>query len=148
MRRHPSLHPLSDDHHQGLVQARHLNRVGTPEAKLTPNETGLGFLEFWSKEGQTHFRKEEELLLPLYSRFGNINSVAIINMLLQHVEIRGRAQALRLALQAGNELPLESMRELGKLLVDHIQHEERLVFPMIEAAVPEEMLLTLGEFTL
>ena len=36
------------------------------------------------------------------------------------------------------------MNELGELLETHIRKEERIIFPMIEEALPEEKLQELG----
>jgi hemerythrin-like domain-containing protein len=68
MKRHPNLRPFSDDHHQGLVNARRLKRAASGEE---PNATNAAhdFLEFWRRDTSLHFRKEEEVLLPVLARY-------------------------------------------------------------------------------
>lgn len=79
MKRHPSLQSLSEDHHYGLVQARHL-----------------------------------------------------------------LAADLARALERGNALDIDRIRSLGERFDEHIRLEERVIFPLIEEAVPEEELVELA----
>ena len=66
MKRAPELRTLSEDHHHGLVQARRLQRA----TEATSAEAAAkGFLEFWRKDTAIHFRKEEEILLPVMARY-------------------------------------------------------------------------------
>ena len=46
MKRHPSLTAFSDDHHQGLVHARHLRKAASGEGDNSA-DTARNFLEFW-----------------------------------------------------------------------------------------------------
>ena len=69
MKRHPSLGPFSDDHHQGLVNARRLRRAASGEGGNTAS-TARDFLDFWQSDTSLHFRKEEEVLLPVLARYG------------------------------------------------------------------------------
>jgi iron-sulfur cluster repair protein YtfE (RIC family) len=38
------------------------------------------------------------------------------------------------------------MHQLGEMLDDHIRKEERVIFPMIEDALPEDVLMELGPY--
>ena len=69
MKRHPSLRPFSDDHHQGLVNARQLRKAASGEEPYAAN-TARNFLDFWQRDTSHHFRKEEEVLLPVLARHG------------------------------------------------------------------------------
>ena len=73
MKRHPSLRPFSDDHHQGLVNARRLKRAASGEEPHAAN-IARDFLEFWRRDTSLHFRKEEEVLLPVLPRYGAISA--------------------------------------------------------------------------
>jgi hemerythrin-like domain-containing protein len=87
-----------------------------------------------------HFRKEEEVLLPVLARYGgDLGEQPILQMLTQHVLIRG------LAMQLSDELEQDKIREdtlrnLGEKLEAHIRLEEREVFPLIEQTLPEHAL--------
>ena len=61
-------------------------------------------------------------------------------MLTEHVDLRRRGQDL----EAGADVAPEALRELGERLERHIRFEERELFPMIEAALPDDELERLG----
>ena len=137
MKRHPDLRTFSDDHHQGLVQARRLRRAGV---EGEPVDVARAFLAFWRRDTSLHFRKEEEVLLPVLARYGgDLSQGPVVEMIIQHARIRG------LAMQLGDELEREEIREetlrnLGEQLEAHIRLEEREVFPMIEGTLPDHAL--------
>jgi hemerythrin-like domain-containing protein len=98
------------------------------------------FLDFWRRDARRHFRIEEELLLPAYARHGSADEEAVVRVLTDHVELR-RAGA---DLEAGLPEGLASLHRLGERLESHIRHEERVLFPRIEEALPDEELAQLG----
>jgi hypothetical protein len=65
-------------------------------------------------------------------------------MLVEHVRIR--AAALRLERDPQPELA--PLRELGAMLERHVRLEEREVFPLIEAAMPEADAERLAELVM
>jgi hemerythrin-like domain-containing protein len=139
MKRHPSLRPFSDDHHQGLVNARRLRKAASGEEPDATN-AARDFLEFWRRDTSLHFRKEEEVLLPVLARYaGDLDERSVLQMLAQHTRIRG------LAMQLSDELEQDRVREdtlrnLGEHLEAHIRLEERRVFPFVEETLPEHAL--------
>ena len=141
MKRAAALRKLSDDHHQGLVQARRLTKAPTTGEEVEPlEETARTFLEFWQRETSAHFRKEEEVLLPVLTRYGqDVSQRPMVEMLAQHAQIRGLVMQLSDEYAAGNTRP-ETLRDIGDRLEVHIRLEERQVFPMIEEALSEEAL--------
>jgi hypothetical protein len=68
MKRTPELKPLSEDHHHGLVQARRLRRAAEADEADSAEAAAKGFLDFWQKDTASHFRKVEEVLLPMMAR--------------------------------------------------------------------------------
>jgi iron-sulfur cluster repair protein YtfE (RIC family) len=143
MKRHPSLTEFSDDHHQGLVNARRLRRTASGEGDSSA-DSARDFLEFWQGDTSRHFRKEEEVLLPMLARYGgDFGKQSIVQMLTQHALIRG------LAMQLSDEFEQDKIREdtlrnLGERLEAHIRLEEREVFPLIEETLPEHALRELA----
>lgn len=135
MKRHPALRPLSRDHHHALVIARELRRA-TDE---TAAEAGALFLSHWHAEEMQHFRLEEELLLPAYAAHGDPDHPAVLQMLIDHMLIRRDASRLT------DRPPLELLHGLGARLSSHVELEEREVFPLVEATIPERELVELGE---
>ena len=136
MKRSEALQPLSHQHHQGLFAALQLKR-SSPE---TAADALSAFLDFYRREGARHFSAEEELLLPAYARHTEFDRPEIVRVLTEHVDLRRRGQDL----EASADPDPSALRELGERLERHIRFEERELFPMIEAALPDEELRQLG----
>ena len=134
MRRDRALRPLSHDHQHGLAIALQLKRA-TPE---TFDEARTAFVEYWEEEGRQHFRTEEEVLLPVAARWVPPAHDAVVRVLVEHLDLRRRAAAVSLAVP-----DLEDLRALGDRLQAHIRHEERVLFPLIEDALPNGELAEL-----
>lgn len=143
IKRHEALYPLSHHHHHALFLALKLRRAGTDKSKLTTMEIKNELIQFWDNGGQEHFREEEEVLLPSYAlHHGSINQPEIIEMLLEHVNIRALIQKIK---QMDSDLE-PVLQQLGNMLEAHIRKEERILFPMIEKALPEEALEALAPY--
>jgi hemerythrin-like domain-containing protein len=139
MKRDEALAQLSRDHHQALYRALQLKRAGDAEAEQAVRE----MVEFFDGHGALHFRIEEDILLPAFVRDGGADPAAdeIVRVLTDHVWIRARVSALR---DAG-EVSAEAANELGERLEAHVRHEERVLFPAMEAALSAEQLSRLGQ---
>ena len=137
MKRGDFLRALSRDHHQGLAAALRLKRT----TSATAREARQLFLDFWRTEGRRHFRIEEEVLLPAYARHRAVDDPAVVRVLTEHVDLR----RLAIELEANERPEIDQLHELGERLQGHIRHEERVLFPKIEAAIPEVELGDLAE---
>ena len=148
MKRHPSLHPLSQHHHFALIQALEMRRAAEAPAdkrNAMVERQADKFVAFWHKTGVVHFREEEEVLLPAYARHTRLDQDAgIIRLLADHAEIRAAVQDFER--QRAKKLPIEAeaMARLAKLLHDHVRFEENDVFPRIERALGDKNLDTMG----
>jgi hemerythrin-like domain-containing protein len=136
MKRSEFLQTLSREHHQGLYVALLLRRA----TAVTSATARRAFLEFWRGEGRRHFRVEEEVLLPAYARHGPVDEPAVVRVHTEHVDLRRRSADL----EAEGSPSLTELRELGRRFEQHIRHEERILFPMIETALPEVELSELA----
>lgn len=136
MKRSPALAALSRDHHQALVVAQRLRRAGAGDAA----EARTAFLAFWDAEGSDHFRREEEILLPAFAAHGDPHHPLVARTLCEHVAIRRLAADLL----AGPAAPAV-LHDLGEQLAAHVRLEERELFPLLEAAMPEEQLAAVAE---
>jgi iron-sulfur cluster repair protein YtfE (RIC family) len=141
-KRHKALHPLSHHHHHALVAALRLKRVGTDQSEWTAEEMVAELKRFWENGGNEHFREEEEILLPAYAQFADIHQPEIVENLLEHVKIR----ALVDRVLRSQPPSIEYMHELGHMLEAHVRKEERVIFPKIEQALPEERLYDLAPY--
>ena len=133
MKRHAALAPLSDQHHHELAHARRLLRAAGagPEERLA---VASAYLDAFFTETVEHFRREEEILFPLYARHAG-SSPVLERILREHMELHGLVRTLRAQAAAG-EIPPEALRTLGDLLHDHVHLEERELFEEIERIVP------------
>src|SRR4051812_40055300 len=134
MKRHEALEQLSRDHHQALFQAMRLKRAGEEDAGTVLAD----FLDFWFSVGHLHFRAEEEVLLPAYSAYADASAEPVVRVLVDHVEIRREAHELG-GLKEDPEP--ERLHALGARLDAHVRHEERVLFPLIEEALPDDELV-------
>src|SRR5579862_7001970 len=148
MKRHASLHPLSQHHHFALIQALEMRRAAEapPEKRQAAvNRQAEKFIRFWHKTGHVHFREEEEVLLPAYARHTRLDHDAdIMRMLADHAEIRAAVGDFEERREKELGIPAEAMAHLAKLLHDHVRLEENEIFPRIEKILGEENLNAMG----
>lgn len=142
IKRHESLKPLSRHHMIALHLALKLRRAGTDKSDLTEDELQKEVQDFWEPDGQNHFREEEEILLIEFAKYSSIDRPEIIEMLLEHVQIRSLIDEIIKA----SEVSIKQMNELGEVLEEHVRKEERIVFPMIEQALPEDVLVEMAPY--
>ena len=109
-------------------------------SEQTAADARQAFLSFWHAEGHHHFRVEEDLLLPAFARHGPADHEAVVRVLVEHVDLRCRATSVEAQQPSHDEL-----LELGEALARHIRHEERVLFPLIEATLPKAELADLGQ---
>ncbi len=133
MRRHPALVPLSQDHQLELAHARRLLWAADaePEQRLA---VASSYANAFFAETVEHFRREEEILFPVYLRHAGSTPV-LERILREHMQLQGLVRALRAAAAAG-EIPPQALRTLGELLHEHVRVEERELFKEIERIVP------------
>jgi iron-sulfur cluster repair protein YtfE (RIC family) len=144
MKRHPSLHPLSHDHHHGLVLGRRLQKSTPDDSAETRLDLARQVLQMWQTELQRHFRDEEEHLLPALARKGDEHWPLILDTLQQHVDLRRRVDDVLRELEAGLAPDAAALAALGLTLQQHIRYEEDTVFPALEAALGELELARLA----
>jgi hemerythrin-like domain-containing protein len=137
MKRDEALQPLSRDHHRALEVALKLRRATDGDAEPVAQE----FLAFWREHGALHFRVEEDVLLPAFARHGDPRAPEVVRVLTDHVEIRRRAADL----EASTETRAGDLHVLGEMLSDHVRHEERVLFPLIEESLPPRELEELAQ---
>ena len=137
MKRHPGLASLSREHHHELSLARGLRRAAAaaPEQRLV---AGTAYVEQFFGPTTDHFRREEEVVFPLYARHAGPTPL-VERILREHMELHGLARELRTQVAAG-EVAAETLAALGTLLHDHVRLEERELFEDIQRVVPDDEL--------
>jgi hemerythrin-like domain-containing protein len=148
MKRHPSLHPLSQHHHFALIQALGMRRAAEAPAEKRAAAVARQaekFVRFWHKSGSVHFREEEEVLLPAYARYVRLDRDAeVMRILADHAEIRAAVLDFEHRIAAKTPIEAGELARLGKLLHDHVRLEENEVFPRIEKTLREAQLNAMG----
>jgi len=139
MQRHAALAGLSEEHHHGLVWSRRLTKLAAGKLETSPKEVMGEFLSVWEREINPHFRREEEILLPVFARTDHYWVAGIQEMLRQHVELRRNIWLLR------EDPHPDVIRQTGELLQEHIRLEEREVFPLIQQEADESLLARIDE---
>ena len=140
MKRHPSLQPLSRDHHEALLQVQALRHAadGGPDERRVARAR---FRDLWDGWFRDHLGLEERWLPPLIPDAADVDRLKE-----EHDEIRSLAEAfVRGAAEAKPARDL--MLRLAERLHDHIRWEERQLFPAVEQAAGEEDLRPLGAET-
>ena len=137
MKRDPALVSLSHDHHQALYVAHALRRANANTAA----DARAAFLAYWNRHGSTHFRLEEEILLPAYAGYGDCRHPLVARVLGDPVAIRHLAYELA----ACRSLSPSMLCHLGTQISDHVRLEERELFPLIERALPARALSDVAE---
>lgn len=107
----------------------------------TAGSVWRAFVLFWEEEGDEHFVEEERVLLPAYARVGDAAHPVVLRTLLEHVLIRAKVAEI----EEMSQPPVTELARLGSWLDTHVRLEERVLFPLIEDAVPEAALRSLAE---
>jgi hemerythrin-like domain-containing protein len=102
------------------------------------------FIQFWDKDGKSHFREEEEILIPAYALHVSIEKDQdVMRMLADHAMIRAKIGKL-VSLLSNNEAFEIDLMELGEILQSHVRLEEDVIFPRMEKTLTEEELQKVG----
>jgi hemerythrin-like domain-containing protein len=145
-KRHPSLIPLSHDHHHGLVLAFRL-REGLPRNRQpadNPQKQAEDAIRFFHDNLTAHFRAEEEVLFPAIRAHVSHAATLLDTLTIEHGEMRAQVEILTQA--APDAVTLQTrLKAFAELLERHIRREERELFPLYEAHVPETEATRVGE---
>ena len=137
MKRHPSLAPLSRDHHQALILAQMLKK-GSPAYKGLPteiNEKGDYAYRFYKDDLIHHFEKEEVIVISHIQGINTELDQLAEELRQEHRTLSGLFDEIKNTGDLVNHLDL-----LGQTLEQHIRKEERIFFPMIQAYCGEKIL--------
>ena len=88
MKRHSGLVPLSHDHHHELAEARRLLRAAGADDAALRVAAADRYVRVFFGETVEHFRKEEELLFPLYVHHAG-RTAALERVLHEHMQLHG-----------------------------------------------------------
>ena len=126
MKRHPSLIPLSREHHGSLLLARLLQK-NAPEYKGLPSDVEgkrKYAIDLYLSEIRSHFEKEENILRSVDHY--EVLRPLIIEIFEEHNQL---SRMFELLMKSGDK---DELDQLGLLLEKHIRKEERQLFPLME----------------
>jgi hemerythrin-like domain-containing protein len=120
--RHPSLIPLSRQHHNCLALCVLGRREGLAKAVRVA-------IEYYDVELVNHFEIEEQVLFPVA---GQVPIIA--ELVADHRNLEGMIARLRVAPSQ------ELLEEFYTLLTAHVRREERELFEELQRTLPPELL--------
>ncbi len=139
-RRHPSLIPLSREHHDGLILAIRLQQREKALLRLwshDPEFQSRYIVDFYESDLRPHFEAEERVLFPIIARHVP-DAVPIVDRLTaEHRLLEHLVGEFR---RPNMETLDARLREFGETLEHHIRTEDRTLFPMFEDHAPPEVL--------
>ncbi|MEI7627450.1 MAG: hemerythrin domain-containing protein [Bacteroidota bacterium] len=133
--RHPTLQPLSRQHHQGLLASLLLEKGLKKNASL--KEMRDFIIQFWEEELRLHFEKEDLLFLPLAYKYPQLLE-GLTQLKNEHQEIRLIIQKLN---NEARSEQYDTIASFANLLEKHIRFEERQLFNAIQEILPEDELI-------
>jgi|GEM_PF-199580 len=142
--RHPSLIPLSHDHHHGLALALRCRKQSLGQIKPIGleglNERASELRDFFNVHLLKHFRAEEEALFPLMREAIPQSELMIEELTKDHERMRSAMAELEKGTGLG-----KLIFDVGDLLERHIRREERELFPLFEEQIGAEEAAAVGE---
>lgn len=124
---------LSKDHHAGLLFCWKIKEGIKRNAPLEKIQDYVHF--FWNHHLKEHFREEEELL------YNQLDDDLSRQGKSEHKVLEQRVNQLN---SQGNNV--QEYLEFADLLNKHIRFEERILFPLMEATLPEKALKQIGVY--
>ena len=128
IKRSEQLKPLSHDHHEGLMFSWNIKQGLKKGANLKTISKYVQW--YWDGHLQLHFKKEDELLVPLMPADDKL----VLRMSEEHEQIEA---LIHINSNIADEANLSSIADLVN---DHIRFEERSLFPHIEASLTQYQL--------
>jgi hemerythrin-like domain-containing protein len=144
-KRHPSLVPLSRDHHDGLMLALRLRQGKKALLRDWSHETAWQanyVVQFFRHHLVPHFEAEERAVFPTMKKYAKESLKTIEGLLDQHKEMKVRVE--RFEKPEGMNLEKE-LKAFAELLDRHIRIEEDDLFPAFERSIPKETAEEVGK---
>lgn len=135
MERNKNLHPLSWQHHSGLVISRRINKGVANGSDLSLITQYIEFM--WNEHLIPHFNLEESHLVPAMENH-SVPEDIIKRLHTEHAQMRKQMQEII------RDSSHEKLGEFSKTLTDHIHFEERELFPLAERVIPGGELNRIG----
>ena len=135
-KRHPSLVPLSREHHHGLLLAFRIKQ-GLPKTRQphdSPQEQAADAVRFFQESLAPHFAAEADILFPAIRNMPPEVHPLLDQLIQEHTAIQSLVE--QIDQQPADAAQLANLlSSFGDLLERHIRCEERQLFPVYEAHI-------------
>jgi iron-sulfur cluster repair protein YtfE (RIC family) len=143
MKRHPSLHPLSREHHMALMLAQGVREGGLPKlAELLPDdpqELARHVLEEFERALAPHFAREEQVLAPALEGRDPAIDALLVRMRDEHRRLHELIDTVRHTHGDGDAIR-SALTAFAEALIDHVRFEERELFERMQESFEESLL--------
>ena len=144
LKRHIALQDLSRDHHLFLLEARHIRWFLEDDERAKSLEDVIGsILTFWDEVGQLHIREEEEIVYPIYLKASPLRKREIDALYTDHNWLRDKMLELADLPRFENSRP--ALRSISEYIVNHVRHEEWVIYESIQTRLSEEQLKSIAK---
>ncbi len=145
MKRHPSLVPLSRQHHDGLVLAQRLI-LGRSTAARAPWPTDRRqqvhqLIQFFEATLEPHFAAEESHVFPAAVEYVDDGAGLVRPLVREHDDMRAQVRELRRDAETRLD---ERLAGFGECLRRHIRAEERVLFECVQREMTQAQLEALA----
>jgi hemerythrin-like domain-containing protein len=139
-RHHDKLGSISQEHHEGLLFAIHLQQGEKILAKTrsyNPIHQARYIVDFYNLHLAQHFKIEEKYIFPLINKYVSTLIPLVKELTEEHRKIEQMVDEFR---QEPFENLTTKLRAFGKLLEAHIHKEDRQLFPAIKKHTPVSVI--------
>ncbi len=142
MKRHPSLAPLSRQHHGALILAQLLKKAAPAYKGLPTDIKGKAAyaIQFYNNELLQHFAAEEEIIIK---KIKGINPE--LDLLSKEILEEHEALGILFTSISNHGDMATYLDEVGVALENHIRKEERVFFPMVQDRCSETLLSEIAQ---
>lgn len=136
-RRHPSLIPLSREHHYALMLCLQIHRgVADHRDDLSwLRQKASSAVDFFASDLVQHFKAEEDILFPSMKDFDGASPI-ISELLADHRKIESMVEEFS---SIDDNTLADRLHQFADVLEAHIRREERELFPLFESKADEEL---------
>lgn len=146
-KRHIALQDLSRDHRLFLREARHIRwYLEADERAKSLEEVIESLLTFWDDIGLLHIREEEEIVYPVYVKVAPLRKREIDALYTDHNWLRDKMQELGDLPRFENSKPV--LHSMSEYIVNHVRHEENVIYESIQTKLSEKQLNAIAEKSL
>ena len=138
MKRHPSLQPLSREHHRALLCWRKLDQALERPSDFDFNAILDELRQYWASRFESHLQQEEVGLRPRLSQ--SLQE----RMLRDHNNLRSMFENLMITMSDDESSANHGILSyFAETLREHIRWEERTVFPYLQERLTDAELRSL-----